>query len=119
MPTINDRIGSQNVIRVLSNASAPPTRLVNLSDIDSARKEFIKDQVFSEEFYLKYDPFTKFSYFLINHNKFSENTFVFTKCRPKNGSSKSKKEKATMFENSKVLSSYFNEFIKLEVLNFN
>jgi len=80
------------------------------TDIDSARKEFIKDQVFSEEFYLKYDPFTKFSYFLINHNKFSENTFVFTKCRPKNGSSKSKKEKATMFENSKVLSSYFKRF---------
>lgn len=38
MPNINDRIGSQNVIRVLSNASAPPTRLVNLSDVDSTRK---------------------------------------------------------------------------------
>ena len=37
MPTINDRIGSQNVIRVLSNASAPPTRLTNLTDIDSTR----------------------------------------------------------------------------------
>ena len=37
MPTINDRIGSQNVIRVLSNASAPPTRLVNLQDVDSTR----------------------------------------------------------------------------------
>ena len=38
MPNINDRIGSQNVIRVLSNASAPPTRLVNLTDVDSSRK---------------------------------------------------------------------------------
>ena len=38
MPNINDRIGSQNVIRVLSNASAPPTRLVNLTDVNSARK---------------------------------------------------------------------------------
>ena len=38
MPNINDRIGSQNVIRVLSNASAPPTRLVNLSDVNSSRK---------------------------------------------------------------------------------
>tara|TARA_B100000927_G_scaffold100579_1_gene81410 strand:+ start:483 stop:1382 length:900 start_codon:yes stop_codon:yes gene_type:complete len=38
MTTINDRIGSQNVIRVLSNASSPPTRLVNLSDVDSNRK---------------------------------------------------------------------------------
>ena len=35
MPNINDRIGSQNVIRVLSNASAPPTKLLNLSDVDS------------------------------------------------------------------------------------
>jgi len=38
MPNINDRIGSQNVIRVLSNASAPPTRLVNLSDVDDTLK---------------------------------------------------------------------------------
>ena len=35
MPSINDRIGSQNVIRVLSNASAPPSRLLNLTDVDS------------------------------------------------------------------------------------
>jgi len=39
MTTINDRIGSQNVIRVLSNASAPPTRLANLSDVNSTRKD--------------------------------------------------------------------------------
>ncbi len=38
MPNINDRIGSQNVIRVLSNASAPPTRIVNLTDVESSRK---------------------------------------------------------------------------------
>jgi len=38
MPSINDRIGSQNVIRVLSNASAPPTRLLNLSDVNSTLK---------------------------------------------------------------------------------
>jgi len=38
MPNINDRIGSQNVIRVLSNASAPPTRLLNLTDINSTLK---------------------------------------------------------------------------------
>ena len=39
MPNINDRIGSQNVIRVLSNASAPPTRLVNLTDVNSTLKD--------------------------------------------------------------------------------
>jgi hypothetical protein len=37
MPSINDRIGSQNVIRVLSNASAPPSRLINLTDVNSDR----------------------------------------------------------------------------------
>jgi len=39
MTTINDRIGSQNVIRVLSNASAPPSRLANLGDVDSTRTD--------------------------------------------------------------------------------
>jgi len=38
MPNLNDRIGSQNVIRVLSNASAAPTRLTNLTDVDSTLK---------------------------------------------------------------------------------
>ena len=38
MTSINTRIGSQNVIRVLSNASAAPTRLINLNDIESTLK---------------------------------------------------------------------------------
>ena len=38
MPSINDRIGSQNVIRVLSNASAPPSNLLNLNDVVSTLK---------------------------------------------------------------------------------
>lgn len=38
MANLNDRIGSQNVIRVLSNASAPPSRLVNLTDVNSSLK---------------------------------------------------------------------------------
>lgn len=56
MPSINDRIGSQNVIRVLSNAAAPPTRLINLSDVNSDLQA--KDglilvwDVFTETFYM-------------------------------------------------------------------
>ena len=34
--------------------------------LDKARIKFIKDQVFSKEFYLKYEPFTKFSYLTSN-----------------------------------------------------
>jgi len=36
MANIIARVGSKNVVRVLSNASAPPTKLVNLSDVDSS-----------------------------------------------------------------------------------
>ena len=82
--------------------------------LDEARIEFIKDQVFSKEFYLNYDPFTKFSYFLINHNEPTKQKFLFSKCRPKTGDANlSKTEKATLFENTKVLNNYslrfFNE----------
>jgi len=34
MPTIKARVGSQNVVRVLSNASSPATRLINLDDVN-------------------------------------------------------------------------------------
>ena len=35
MPSIKDRIGSQIVIRVLSIASAPPSKLIILTDVES------------------------------------------------------------------------------------
>jgi len=38
MPTIKARVGSQNTVRVLSNASSPPTRLISLIDINSNLK---------------------------------------------------------------------------------
>ena len=81
------------------------------TNLDDARIEFIKDQVFSKEFYMKYEPFTKFSYFLVNHNEPSKQKFLFSKCRPKTGDENySKLEKATLFENSKVLSVYSKRF---------
>ena len=76
--------------------------------LDGARIEFIKDQVFSKEFYLNYDPFTKFSYFLIDHNEPTKQKFLFSKCRPKTGGKGI--EKATIFENTKVLESFSKEF---------
>jgi hypothetical protein len=36
MPTIPDRIGGQNVIRVLSNSIPSATKLVDLSDVDAS-----------------------------------------------------------------------------------
>tara|TARA_B100000965_G_scaffold402750_1_gene429380 strand:- start:1342 stop:2205 length:864 start_codon:yes stop_codon:yes gene_type:complete len=79
--------------------------------LDEARIDFIKDQVFSKEFYMNYDPFTKFSYFLVNHNEPTKQKFLFSKCRPKTGDGNlSKNEKATLFENSKVLKVYSSRF---------
>lgn len=38
MPTIKARVGTQNAVRVLSNASAPPTKLIDLTDVNSSDK---------------------------------------------------------------------------------
>ena len=35
MPEIRARVGSQNVVRVLSNASSPPSNLIDLRDVNS------------------------------------------------------------------------------------
>ena len=78
------------------------------TELDNARIEFIKGQVFSKEFYLNYDPFTKFSYFLIDHNEPTKQKFLFSKCRPKTGGKGI--EKATIFENTKVLEKFSKTF---------
>ena len=81
--------------------------------LNEARIEFIKDQVFSKEFYLRYSPFTKFSYILINNKEPTKQKFLFSKCRPKTGNKNfSKNEKATLFENAQVLESFSNRFFK-------
>ena len=81
------------------------------SDLDDAQVEFIKDQVFSEEFFMDPYPFTKFSYFLINNKKPQEQEFLFSKCRPKTGNINfSDLEKASLFENRKVLEKYSSRF---------
>lgn len=37
-PTVKARVGQQNVTRVLSNASSPPAKLIDLNDVNSADK---------------------------------------------------------------------------------
>ena len=83
------------------------------SDLDVAQIDFIKDQVFSKEFYTKYYPFTKFSYFLINNKKPQEQKFLFSKCRPKTGDKRFRKnEAATWSENEKVLKKFASNFFQ-------
>ena len=81
------------------------------SDLKNAQIDFIKDQVFSKEFYMSYTPFTKFSYILIDDKKVQEQKFLFAKCRPKTGDKRfSKKDAASFSENAKVLKKYSGDF---------
>ena len=83
------------------------------TNLDSKRIEFIKNQVFTKDFYMRYSPFTKFSYLLISNKPHTEQKFIFKKCRPKTGDKKfHKDEKATLFENTQVLESFSNRFFK-------
>ena len=68
------------------------------SELDVAQIKFIKDQVFSKEFYLGYYPFTKFSYILIDNKSAQTQEFHFSKCRPKTGDKKLRKDSFKFFE---------------------
>ena len=39
MPTIKARVGSQNVVRVLSQQTSAVSKLLNLSDVESTRQD--------------------------------------------------------------------------------
>ena len=45
------------------------------SDLQKPQIDFIKDQVFSEEFYTTYNPFTKFSYLLIDNKRLQQQNY--------------------------------------------
>lgn len=82
------------------------------SKLEKSQIDFIRDQVFSNEFYLSKEPFTKFSYLLIDRNRPHEQKFIFSKCRPKSGHSDPKIEQASWKENEKILKKFYGDFVK-------
>jgi len=83
------------------------------SDLKTAQIDFIKDQVFSREFYMSYFPFTKFSYLLMNDKKVQEQKLLFTSCRPKSGNKKIRKQESTSWsENDKVIKAFSDSFFQ-------
>ena len=82
------------------------------SKLDKAQIDFVRDQVFSNEFYLGRDPFTKFSYLLIDTKSSQEQEFSFSKCRPKSGNSTPKIESSSWRENEKILRKFYGDFKK-------
>lgn len=81
-----------------------------------ARSDFIKSEVFSTKFFESYEPFTKFSYILINDKPVASQKYVFSKCRPKAGKKTrySKKnnisEEESKYENIKNVKKYWRKF---------
>ena len=55
------------------------------SELKQAQVDYIKEMVFSEGFFKSYQPFTKFSYVLINEKTPQSQQPLFSKCRPKAG----------------------------------
>ena len=55
------------------------------SELKQAQVDYIKEMVFSEGFFESYQPFTKFSYVLINEKTPQSQQPLFLKCRPKVG----------------------------------
>ena len=83
------------------------------SDLKTAQIDFIKDQVFSREFYMSYFPFTKFSYILVDDKKAQEQKLLFTSCRPKSGNKKIRKQESTSWgENDKVVKAFSDSFFQ-------
>ena len=63
-PNIPKGINTENYCDNKGGAFGHVIVVIDLTtNLDKTRIEFIKNQVFSKEFYLKYNPFTKFSYF--------------------------------------------------------
>jgi hypothetical protein len=81
------------------------------SDLKPPQIKFIKDQVFSKEFFLSKNPFTKFSYLLIDNKNPLNQEFIFSKCRPKTGGD-AKLEKASWTENKIFIEQYYQEFME-------
>ena len=78
------------------------------TDLKKPQVDSIKDMVFSKNFYNKFDPFTKFSYLLIDRNKPQEQKFIFSKCRPKSGVGK---EKNSWSENARIIQKFYGDFL--------
>ena len=78
-----------------------------------AQIDFIESEVFSEQFYIKEKPFTKFSYLLINNTSPQSQKFIYSKCRTK--TSTKTKYPADMFssdESKMYVSGYWKKFMK-------
>ena len=55
------------------------------TSLSQAKKDFIKSEVFGPAFYEKFEPYTKFSYMVIDDKSPYSKKFVFSMCRPKAG----------------------------------
>lgn len=83
------------------------------SPLDRAQKDFIRDQFFSKESFIKNTkPFERISFLLIDNNNPQSQKFVFSMCRPNSGDNAGK-EKVSMRQSPLFVKKYFKDFIIL------
>jgi hypothetical protein len=93
--------------------------------LDKARIDFIKSEVFGAKFFESFEPFTKFSYILINNTPTSSQKYVFSKCRPKSGKktlyseANNISELESKYENIKNVKKYWLKFNRSAQLSAN
>ena len=75
--------------------------------------DFIKSHVFSNEFYESYQPFTRFSYLLIDNTAPQSQKYVVSKCRTKTGyETNYKGDKFTSDESKLYVQGFYKKFKK-------
>lgn len=83
------------------------------SRLEQAQIDYVDAMVFSERFFKSYDPFTKFSYVLIDGRKPQSQIPKFLKCRPKTGiNTKDSCEHPTWGESRIYVNKKWKVFIK-------
>lgn len=87
------------------------------SKLYQGQLDFIESHVFGEKFYGSYQPFTKFSYIIIDSSKPTSQKYIWSACRPKKGSAT--KYSLTNNNNDELNSSDENKiFVEKEWENF-
>jgi hypothetical protein len=80
---------------------------------DPAQRDFISSEVFSEQFYMSYPPFTKFSYILINHRAPQSQEYIVSVCRTKTGTPTSYQgDMYTSNESKMYVTGFWKKFLK-------
>ena len=118
-PAVPDEIG-QNLCAIDGRQYGHTVVVIDkTSALNPGQLDFMASHVFGEKFYGSYQPFTKFSYLLIDSTKPTSQKYIWSVCRPKKNSAtkysrsnNNNDELASRDETSIYLESEWKNFMK-------